>query len=155
MVEAIQGRCFAEEQSPNPCSAADCRALAEHLRADIGPAPRWLTERLAAPGGAAAVVGIGGKTSAFGNCVQACGRPAWTADELWAAVERLAGSSDADLRAQGYSTERMIMPKLVLVHTVMSMAGIKSVRHTPSAGSCAGMLLCDSLWTSSAGVGAR
>uniref|UniRef100_A0A7S4QAX1 Ppx/GppA phosphatase N-terminal domain-containing protein n=1 Tax=Alexandrium monilatum TaxID=311494 RepID=A0A7S4QAX1_9DINO len=146
MVEAVQGRSFAEEQSPNPCSIDDCLALAERMRADIGPAPGWLLDRLAARGDPVTVIAIGGKTGAFGNSAQACGKAMWTAGELWAAIECLAGSTDGDLQAAGFTTVRMILPKLVLVHTVMSIVGMESARHLPSAGGCAGMLLCDSLW---------
>jgi len=146
MVEAVQGRSYAEALTPNPCSLEDCRGLAERIRAEVGAAPAWLQERLRVSAPAAVVVGIGGHTGAFGNCAQACGREAWTAEELWAAIERLAGSSDADLRAAGFSTERMILPKLVLVHTVMVTAGLASVRHLPSEGGCTGMLLCEALW---------
>jgi len=145
MVERIQGLNFAEIQSPNPCTLQDCRALSKLIELELGSPPHWLVSRSCAQD-AAVVLGIGSSMGAFGNCFQACGQNSWTPQQLWLAVGDMAGSTDDHLANAGYSTVGSIIPKLVLVYTIMNIAQIPTVRFMESNGSCAGMHVCREFW---------
>lgn len=145
MISDVQGRSIEEVRSPNPCTIDDCKALADLIRQRLGAAPVWLARKLSIDNDVV-VVGIGGNACAFGNCAHACASNTWDAQTLWLRIEELAGLSDEQVEAAGYPTARMILPKLVLVHTVMTLAGIQSVTYAPSNGGCAGMHLMSELW---------
>ena len=77
---------------------------------------------------------------------------AWTTDQtvkrhgVNTSFTRLAGSTDDDLTAAGFVQVDKVVPKLVLIHTVMKVARVPSVLYAESTGNCTGMHFCDALW---------
>jgi len=54
--------------------------------------------------------------------------------------------SDAELEQLGYPQETMLLPKLVLIASVMKALGFKSVRYEYTNGSTRGTLATKELW---------
>lgn len=151
MVEDVQGCSFGKEKNqrstPNPCAPEQLKSLSALLRARIGEPPAWLSERHAGVENEV-IIAFCCSGGAFEQCEQAVanGSAEFTADELWQALERLAGQTDPQLEAQGYAQPHMVLTKMVLVHSVMTLANFAKVKHVYAAGTCTGMLLCDVLW---------
>jgi hypothetical protein len=144
MVEHVQGRAFTGrgDSSCNPCSMDECRGLRDHLRAHcMPPVADWLVR--ATEGGAAAghrVVSIGGSTCAFRMAELATGEAVFGAREIWAAIEHLVGHDDASLAVLGFPQPGMLLPKLVLIYTVMQWATLHEIEYVATTGSTLGLL---------------
>lgn len=78
----------------------------------------------------------------------------FTAKDVVAALHECCGKSDAYLQEHFQPLKHsdpttIIVPKLCLVLAVMNHTKMKRVRAVPCIGSCAGMLITESLWHSS------
>ena len=154
LVRDVQKRDFAgggkvgQRASPNPVSLTQAEQLsALLLDARIPPPPEWVAAACAAPD--AVLVGFGEKTSIFSHAAKLIGADEFGAAEVWSAIERVAGRSDAELKAaHGLDNEEdLIMPKLVLLHAMLNRLGASRVRNILTMGNCEGVLLCDELWS--------
>ena len=77
-------------------------------------------------------VGIGEETSIFSIGALAVGEAEFTAEAVWAAVLRLAQKTTAELN--GFPQPTMVLPKLVLLHTVMGHVSCRRVRYQHTHG---------------------
>jgi hypothetical protein len=114
------------------------------VAADIPDAPVWLREKLAKEAHTQ-VIGIGGETCIFSLASQILEKTEYTSEEVWRGIENLAGSTEAELSK--YSQPHMVIPKMVLMHTVMNTKGIRQVRYLPSNGGCRCVLTSPKYWT--------
>eukprot|EP00052_Salpingoeca_macrocollata_P022758 m.198654 g.198654 ORF g.198654 m.198654 type:complete len:320 (-) comp21882_c1_seq4:31-990(-) len=142
MVNLVQGRQFRDNPSPNPVSRDQAQRLAQHLQPLVGAPPEWLTRQLQNEG--VVVVGIGEQTSVFYIGQLATGKAAYTSAEVRAAMDSLYGLSDEQLAR--FPQPTMVLPKLVLLHTVMEVLGMRTVLCRLSTGICQGVLLHSQFW---------
>ena len=147
--KAFVGSAHGSRSTPNPVSVDEARALVGRLEEELLPAspPAWLPPLLATPD--AQVVGFGERTSIFALASALCGTEAVTQEAVWAAVERASGKGDAELcEAFGplHDEEDLVMPKLLLLHTLMRRLGIRQLREVRTMGNAEGVLLCEQLW---------
>ena len=115
-----------------------CKHLREHC---MPPVPSWLSR--ATDGGAAAghrVVSIGGSTCAFRMGELATSSSVFEARDVWDAIELLAGHDDTSLAVLGFPQPGMLLPKLVLVYTVMQWAQLHEIEYVATTGSTLGLL---------------
>mmetsp|Transcript_32179 Transcript_32179/g.54041 ORF Transcript_32179/g.54041 Transcript_32179/m.54041 type:complete len:333 (-) Transcript_32179:84-1082(-) len=143
LLEKVQKRSFASQPSPNPVSLLQIQELCVLVAAEFPDAPVWLREKLANQAHTQ-VIGIGGETCIFSLASQILEKTEYTTEEVWSGIEKLAGSTDAELSK--YSQAHMVIPKLVLMHTVMNTIGIRQVRYLPSNGGCRGVLISPKYW---------
>ncbi|CAE8733766.1 unnamed protein product [Polarella glacialis] len=159
LVEAVQGRCFAEQPSPNPVSAEEAEALVSRLRAELpAPSPSWLR--------GARVTAIGGPNSMFrlaagllqllpaggtSEVEAAC----YDANGIRKALQRVLCQSDKELEAMpeiGSGALRdpagFCVPKLCLLLAVVESCGIAEVCFQSAIGSCPGLLVSSRASTS-------
>lgn len=135
MVEQVQGKDFAATQSPNPATAADCLALERLIAAAIaaaGPLPDWWDAGLA-------VVAIGGVDCMAAIASAAVHSRTITRQAVADAVQRLCGRTDAEL--SHLRQPEMVLPKLVLMKTVMDVFAIAEAIYCPSNGSNPALLV--------------
>jgi hypothetical protein len=92
------------------------------------------------------VIGIGGTTCAFRIAEMAVGCSDYSVEQVGAALHRLVGSTDEQLRAAGYPQPEMVLPKLALIHTVMCTLGVRSVKYLACNGGCPGILTSAKFW---------
>lgn len=137
LVERIQGRSFRETQSPNPCSREDLTRLRGFILETLTDPSEALISAVARTGGL--VVGIGEALSIFNIAHLAVGSMEFTSEEVWSAVLRLVGHTDEQL--SGFPQPTMVLPKLVLLYTVMVHVSARRVRYCESTGVCAGLLV--------------
>lgn len=138
MVEQVQGKDFAATQSPNPVSPADCLALRRLIAAAVGSPPDWWDARLA-------VVAIGGVDCMAAIASAVVGSRTVTAAAVADAVQRLCGRTDDELAH--LRQPAMVLPKLLLMHTVMDAFGIAEAEYCPSNGCNPALLVSGSYFT--------
>jgi len=146
MAVKLQGKSFTKVKSPNPMSLPDIESLQKAILSVVSsiPRPAWLAEAI---GSGAEVIAIGGATCAFRMCEMATGgQKPFTLPRLEAAIKELKMRSDAELEQLGYPQETMLLPKLVLIASVMKALGFKSVRYEYTNGSTRGTLATKELW---------
>jgi len=150
-VEEVQGAGLRESPSPNPVSEGQAAELVRRLQARLSPVPSWLS-------GSMQVVAIGGRNSMFylaTDVIKACGeylsQTAIHKDQVWRALLSVSDSTDDDLAAR-YCTHALsdppsfVAPKLALLFAVMDFCDIPHIRFQLAIGSCAGMLVSESLF---------
>eukprot|EP00668_Euglena_longa_P031279 GGOE01040453.1.p1 GENE.GGOE01040453.1~~GGOE01040453.1.p1 ORF type:complete len:362 (+),score=114.65 GGOE01040453.1:149-1087(+) len=142
LVEAVQGHMYTG-QSPNPVTLDEAQALYEFLLDQLPEPPIWLRAKVLLQD--VVVVGIGGSTSIFNLASQVIGHQEFTAQEVWTHVRFLVNQTDAQLN--WYPQREMVLPKLVLMYTVMHKCGIQRVRYCPCNGNTQGMLLFEPFWS--------
>jgi hypothetical protein len=128
--------------SANPCTIHHCHELHNRLMSRYMPQmDTWLQEIM--NGGVASglrVVAIGGDTCAFRMCELAIGHHTFGIDDVWEAIEQHAGMDDVMLAELSFEQPEMLLPKLVLVYTVMKHTGIAEVEYHMTTGSTLGLL---------------
>ena len=149
MMMKLQGKTFHSKRkteklpSANPCSLEDCERLHEELMSRHMPkvTEEWLTD-LSESGIASGmrVVAIGGNTCAFKMCQIAIGNNIFNSDDLWEAIVNHVGMDDDMLKELSYPQPEMLLPKLVLVYTVMVHVGIYEIEYHHTTGSTLGLL---------------
>ena len=142
MIEHIQGLSFRDVQTPNPVAHDAIVKLRGYILEQLADPPEALIAAIARTGGIA--VGIGEATSIFNIGLLATGSKEYTSEEVWAAVFRLLGKTDEEL--QGFPQPSMVIPKLVLLYTVMVHVSARRVRYQESTGVCPGLLVSPSYW---------
>ena len=128
--------------SANPCTLADCRRLHERLASKhMPPVDGWLQTLM--DGGRAfgfRTVAIGGETCAFAMCEAAIGKSTFGPEDVWSSIEHLVGMDDQSLLELSFLQPEMLLPKLVLVYTVMKHVGIVEAEYHVTTGSTLGLL---------------
>ena len=128
--------------SANPCTIEDCSRLHDELISKHMPVlTEWLKTRM--DGGVASglrVVAIGGNTCAFKMCEVAIGRSIFSAEDVWEAIEDHVGMDDEMLLELSFLQPEMLLPKLVLIYTVMKHTGIFEIEYHATTGSTLGLL---------------
>ncbi|KAJ9456653.1 exopolyphosphatase / guanosine-5prime-triphosphate [Diplonema papillatum] len=136
----VQNRPFSVESTPNPFSLYEVRVLTDAIRSKLDPkVPDWLQGE---------VVAIGGPNSIFSLVCDLLEVRSFTVDDVWACLIRCSGKVDAFLarlccERPDSDPPSMVMPKLTLLHTVMSHCGVSRVQYIAAVGSCAGMLITE------------
>lgn len=144
MMENVQGRKFSGSShcSCNPCSIQDCVGLKNYLELNcMPPVANWLAQMV--KGGAASglrVVSIGGSTCAFCMAQLATECDVFGPHDVWEAIELLTGHDDESLTVLGFPQPEMLLPKLVLVYTVMQWVRFHEVEYVATTGSTLGLL---------------
>lgn len=72
--------------------------------------------------------------------------PPFGPQEVWSAVESLAGMTDAQLRTHGVPQSRIFFAKVVLVVAVMRSLNINRILYVPTTGTTLGMVTDTQLW---------
>ena len=150
MMMQLQGRAFhgggdiSTVPSANPCTLLDCERLSKVLLSHHLPkvTEEWLTD-LSDSGIASGtrVVAIGGDTCAFNMCqIATGGNRIFSSVDVWDAIVNHAGMDDDMLRELSFPQPEMLLPKLVLVYTVMVHVGMSEVEYHPTTGSTLGLL---------------
>jgi len=139
LVEAVQARCFASCQTPNPVTADEAARLVRQLCDSLGEPPTWLQ--------GSSVTAIGGPNSMFCVASQALGQTAYTREEVQRALDEAVGCTDDDLASRPYCQGELleppgfIVPKLCLLLAVIGHCSIASVQFCPATGSCPGLVV--------------
>ena len=146
----LQGRAFHGDgetstvPSANPCTLLDCERLSHVLLSHHLPkvTEGWLRD-LSDSGIASGtrVVAIGGDTCAFNMCqIATGGHRIFSSVDVWDAIVNHVGMDDDMLRELSFPQPEMLLPKLVLVYTVMVHVGMSEVEYHPTTGSTLGLL---------------
>eukprot|EP00967_Tisochrysis_lutea_P130348 scaffold225368_cov26-Tisochrysis_lutea.AAC.1 len=174
-VEAIQLRSFAENPSPNPMGPDDATKLVSHLQAQLPPPPGWLvgSRSVVAIGGPNSMFALAASLALGPDAIVTGGTicPA----QVWEQVESLSGLSDEDLANRQAAAACLsaqpgaastapspavaggniplvsdppsfVLPKLCLLYAVLDFLQLSSLFFQPAIGSCAGMLVEETLW---------
>lgn len=142
IVDKVQGKDFTKVQTANPASLKDIKALHAIVQNTLRTPPPDLHAKLANP--AVEVIAIGGPYSPFRMATLAIGMDIFTKQQVWQAIEELAGRTDQQL-AQ-FPEPEMLLPRLTLVHAVMDHFDMSQVRYTPTVGSTLGILMTGHFW---------
>jgi hypothetical protein len=139
LVEAIQHADFKNVQSPNPVSREHVLALRGWIvdRLIQSPPSPAIVASVARAGGL--LLGIGEATCLFSIAAIALGKREFTSEEVWNAVFSTLDQSDDTLAR--FPQPSMVVPKLVLLYTVMSHVAARRIRYVPSTGLCNGILV--------------
>eukprot|EP00286_Rhodomonas_abbreviata_P020365 CAMPEP_0181306172 /NCGR_PEP_ID=MMETSP1101-20121128/10147_1 /TAXON_ID=46948 /ORGANISM="Rhodomonas abbreviata, Strain Caron Lab Isolate" /LENGTH=440 /DNA_ID=CAMNT_0023412189 /DNA_START=54 /DNA_END=1376 /DNA_ORIENTATION=+ len=149
LVQQVQGKNFKDCPSPNPVSIPQAQSLVRELRRLIGEPPDWLLNKIRAPG--VSLVGVGGDTSIFCLGTQLAATQCFSKAEVLEGIENLCGKTDLQLRlmedtpAAQYQPHNVI-PKLVLLYTVMDILCCEKVLYKQTNGNVPGILLTDEFW---------
>eukprot|EP01052_Picozoa_sp_SAG31_P038580 SAG31_NODE_5182_length_2694_cov_25.840848_1_plen_332_part_00 len=166
LTTAIRGQDFSTFATANPVRLTEARALVDHCKSTLPTAPGWLASLLGCSGeDTATVVGIGGETSLFCILSEVAGLLPPQSDPfsnptneakatgvdltpavVWEAIEATTGKSDGEL--QQFLQANILVPKLCLALAVMEQLGIRHVGYQPACGSCGGLLVHDSYYSS-------
>ena len=144
MMMNLQGKLFTGRtiKSANPATLNDCERLHKELMSTHMPRIEdWLAAVM--DGGVASgmrVVAIGGDTCAFRMCDIATGNSTFSASDVWEAIEHFVGMDDDMLRELSFLQPEMLLPKLVLIYTVMRHVGIVEAEYHRTTGSTLGLL---------------
>jgi exopolyphosphatase/pppGpp-phosphohydrolase len=142
MIEQVQKRSFRASQSPNPVTRDHLAAL-RGIVLDVLPSPpEAFVAAIARAGGL--VVGIGEATSIFNIAALATGKMEYTSEDVWAAALRLIGRTDEQLAE--IPQPSMVLPKLVLLYTVMAHVSCRRLRYQRTTGVCSGVLTSPGYW---------
>jgi exopolyphosphatase/guanosine-5'-triphosphate,3'-diphosphate pyrophosphatase len=142
MIQTVQGREFTATISANPATVDDVIALCEIIKQTLPPVSSGLQNKLQELDGS--VVGLSGGTSIFDMARIALGKDVFNKEEVWSAIESLAGKTDEELI--DYPERKYVMPKFALLYTVMDHFGINSVQCCSAIGSTLGMFMEKSYW---------
>ncbi len=148
----LQGKDFSQVLSPNPMTLADVDALRNHIQQILSKIPDLADESCLKVCQSRSIVAIGASTCAFNIALRAvnttvdpqASNVSW--NMLGQAIENLCDKSDSTLIKMGFTPElqpEMVVPKAVLVHTVMEILGIQCFEYKFSVGSCIGLLAND------------
>lgn len=143
LVKDVQGKSMSVTASPNPCSIENCEQLKEIIIGKFEGAhhPSWLNVDSLKMG---RVVAIGGSTCAFRMAQKLLHSKTISRDALWSSLGSLTEKTDDDLSY--FEQPKLLLPKLVLVYSVMSYFGIDEIQYHFTNGCTRGMLLNMSLW---------
>ena len=148
---------MSQHSSPNPVSLEQTEQLRQWILKRLPPKPDWLSTCTAASSPESAItrskaeiVGIGGPTCLFRLMQEALGgtQDSFTAADARRAIEENVDKDD-DWLAARYPQPKMVLPKMVLLSTVMEHAGFDSVRYEEAVGSCPGVLVSATYWEKS------
>jgi len=140
----LQGGLFTTDSSPNPVAAGDADDLVEHIKASLGAPPAWLQGMMQKDG--CTVVGIGGDTCIFRVCSQLIGKTEGiTSQDVRAALGKVVEKGDEEISADVPLQPRMAVPKMCLMVAVMEHLMLPEVTYQTATGSCAGLLVHDSV----------
>lgn len=143
MVEEVQGKDFSKIHTANPATIDHVIALQKIVLKSLKTPSIELLNKFKNPG--ITVVGVGGPFSIYRMAEIAHGRREYTKEDVWAAIEKLAGSSNEDLAAT-YPEPEMVIPRLTLLYTIMDFFEIKKVLYTPTTGNTLGILISPQFW---------
>ena len=160
LMREIQQKEFNLSGSPNPVSLQEYAQFSESLKAKLGAVPDWIQD-------CELVAASGGLNSMFAVCCDVLQRIAidsnngevqppikeFSVDDAFTALQACLDKSDADLikfvNFEFSDGEKVIVPKLSLLYTVMRHANIKRIKTVAVVGSCAGLLKDVRFWDSS------
>lgn len=142
-LEEVRHTANTKEAALNPISLSECKELAHIIKQRISP-PDWLEQKLSDP--TAQVIGIGDNGVIFAMAAKGLRTLEYSADQVEQLIERLAGSSDDELRKYRPNDPETVMTRLVLLHAVMEKFDIKNVKFKESTGSTLGLLIDSSMW---------
>mmetsp|Transcript_14708 Transcript_14708/g.34918 ORF Transcript_14708/g.34918 Transcript_14708/m.34918 type:complete len:412 (+) Transcript_14708:185-1420(+) len=149
LIEQVQGKSFKTTASPNPVSIPHAQALVRELRKAIGEPPAWLSVKAQVPG--VSVVGIGGDTSIFCLASQLAAKDAFSKADVLEGIENLCGKTDLQLRLMedtnaAQQQPHNVIPKLVLLYTVMDILGVEQVVNKQTNGNVPGIMMTSEFW---------
>eukprot|EP00933_Yihiella_yeosuensis_P070560 TRINITY_DN78677_c0_g1_i1.p1 TRINITY_DN78677_c0_g1~~TRINITY_DN78677_c0_g1_i1.p1 ORF type:complete len:331 (-),score=67.62 TRINITY_DN78677_c0_g1_i1:535-1386(-) len=146
LVEAVQGKSFAECHSPNPVNSDQATELIQRLQQELPAPASWLNGSV--------VTAIGGPNSMFCVAKEALGQDEYDQASVRKALEGVLNKSDEDLSkevfCQGELKEppALIVPKICLLLAVMEHCSVQKVSFHPAIGSCPGLLISENCYTS-------
>lgn len=142
VVEKVQGKDFTVVHTANPASLTDLKALHTLIQKSLKPASTTLQAQLKRLKGE--VVAIGGPFCPFQMVNLAIGSQTFTKEQVWKAIEELAGKTDQELAR--FPEPEMFLPRLTLIHAVMEHFGISRVHYVKTVGSTMGILMTPHIW---------
>eukprot|EP01060_Flectonema_neradi_P014018 TRINITY_DN20731_c0_g1_i1.p1 TRINITY_DN20731_c0_g1~~TRINITY_DN20731_c0_g1_i1.p1 ORF type:complete len:327 (+),score=63.06 TRINITY_DN20731_c0_g1_i1:43-1023(+) len=144
-VTEVQNKEFKKDSTPNPVPLSDVDKLRTVLRSHLTPPPNWLKGE---------VYSVGGDNSIFCLAATLLSSDSFTPLDVEILIKVTANRTDDDLeticRYKGTTNmdpAALVVPKLTLLHTVMLYCGITKVTYLRAIGSCAGMLVTDSIFS--------
>uniref|UniRef100_A0A6U6C599 Ppx/GppA phosphatase N-terminal domain-containing protein n=1 Tax=Guillardia theta TaxID=55529 RepID=A0A6U6C599_GUITH len=149
LITQIQGCDFKTKFSANPVSVADAQSLTKSLLGMIGSPPLWLQLKLREPG--ITVIGIGGDTSIFNLAREVTGKTTFCRTDVLDSLELLCGKTDLELRLMedvqaAQLQPHNVIPKLVLLFSVMEALKCDAVTYGACNGNTAGVLMHPKVW---------
>eukprot|EP01061_Rhynchopus_euleeides_P012881 TRINITY_DN2265_c0_g1_i1.p3 TRINITY_DN2265_c0_g1~~TRINITY_DN2265_c0_g1_i1.p3 ORF type:complete len:328 (+),score=58.39 TRINITY_DN2265_c0_g1_i1:1165-2148(+) len=128
--------------TPNPVTPEEASQLGALIAPELAPPPSWLSGHVEA---------VGGPNSTFCLASRTLGKSTVSLADVEGCLARTCGRADSELRKMCHLSPKhdppaMVVPKFVLLHTVMLHCGITDFTFIPAIGSCAGMLVSDELY---------
>lgn len=139
LIESIQKKSFRATQSPNPVHRDEVLALRGWILDTLINKPPSAAIMAAVARAGGLLVGIGEATCIFSIAAIAIGRNEYTSEEVWNAVFATLDRTDEELAR--FPQPTMVVPKLVLLYTVMTHVAARRVRYEKSTGLCNGVLV--------------
>lgn len=142
LVEEVRGIPFTKDATLNPISISDCKKLARVIKQKI-TLPDWLKKKLSSRD--SKVIAIGDDGSIFAMPAKGLGTNCYTTKQVKQLIQKLAGSSNAEL-IKFRSDPETVITRLILLQTVMEKFNIDKVIYKESTGSTLGLLIDSDLW---------
>lgn len=136
----IQGNDFNDIQTVNPATHEDCVATHKAIMECLSrlDKPEWLLKHTGR------IIGIGGKSCAMKMVFLLSQKSIFSLDDVWNSISLVEGKQDDNLLE--YPEKEMLLPKLLLIASVMEYFNFQQVEYFPSNGSTLGMFMYDILW---------
>ncbi len=129
--------------SSNPVTLEEAKTLIPELQKLLPIVPEGFAKKIKDP--ESTIVSIGGPITIFGYAEYALGKNRFTKQELWNAIEAHCGKRDEELR--GFPDYREAVLGMILLYSIMDGLGIENLFNAPSRGSCEGLAIASSYWT--------
>ncbi|GAB5369091.1 hypothetical protein AAMO2058_001375400 [Amorphochlora amoebiformis] len=156
MAVTHQNKDFAKIKSPNPMAPEDVKSLEKSIKSYLNELsiPPWLSKAISEPkiGSSepkSSVISIGGYTCAFSVCQLATKANPFSAFDIRKSLKALVTLTDTEIQSRGLPQPTMVIPKMVLVLSVMDTLRIPEVYYFKTNGSTKGVVITSELWTHS------
>lgn len=138
LMETVQGRRFVVSETPNPVRESEAQQLFDFLKKIVGQPPNWLTSMISNE--QRSIVAIGGRDCLFAIATSALdNQNEFDVELVWRVIRDLCGKTDEELHL--FPQPEMVIPKLVLLATVMQQFSLPRVQYFRTNGLCEGLLL--------------
>lgn len=128
-------------KTANPATIQDLELLKQAIQKALPEMEPALRNRI----NGQQVIAIGGVNTIFNMAYLGIGNTIFSKSQVWDVIVNLAGKTDQELSA--FPQKEILLPKLVLLYTVMERFNIKEIEYHPTNGSTLGIFLYSPLWS--------
>lgn len=143
LVQEIRKKKLDYHSSPNPVSIDEAKKLVCLLKEKLPKISKEFAEKLKQE--TTTVVGFGNQNFIFATGAVATEKTTYTKEELWNAIAQHCDLCDAELKKFAQPEEALV--GMILLYTVMDGLGIDELNYCYANGSCEGLLIDPTYWT--------